>query len=378
MELFFNVATTENVLEIIQSFGPLDSETIAIDDALGRVPAEPVVSPEDLPAFPRSTVDGYAVKARDTFGGSEQVPVLLRVTGDIGMAEEAAFELGPGEAARIPTGGMLPGGADAVVMVEYSHALDARTVEISKSLTPWENVIQPGEDVALGQTVIEKGTVLRPQELGLLAGLGIQDVPVFRQPRVAILSTGDELVSPGETPVAGQIRDMNSLTLAALSRQAGARVFDLGLVRDDFEALKAKTTEGLEMADVLLVSGGSSVGTRDYTLPVFQSLPDSEILVHGISVSPGKPTILARTGGKSVWGIPGHVASAMVVFVVFIRPMLKVLSGSFSPNEGPFSGVSARLSRNLASAQGRDDFIRVRLEREADGWVAIPVLGKSA
>ena len=154
-------------------------------------------------------------------------------------------------------------------------------------------------------------------------------------------------------------------------------MFDLGLVRDDFEALKAKTTEGLEMADVLLVSGGSSVGTRDYTLPVFQSLPDSEILVHGISVSPGKPTILARTGGKSVWGIPGHVASAMVVFVVFIRPMLKVLSGSFSPDEGPFSGVSARLSRNLASAQGRDDFIRVRLEREADGWVAIPVLGKS-
>ena len=223
MELFFNVATTENVLEIIQSFGPLDSETIAIDDVLGRVLAEPVVAPEDLPGFSRSTVDGYAVKARDTFGGSEQVPVLLRVAGDIGMAEEAAFELGPGEAARIPTGGMLPGGADAVVMVEYSHALDAQTVEISKSLTPWENVIQPGEDVALGQTVIEKGTVLRPQELGLLAGLGIQDLPVFRQPRVAILSTGDELVSPGETPVAGQIRDMNSLTLAALSRQAGAR-----------------------------------------------------------------------------------------------------------------------------------------------------------
>jgi molybdopterin molybdotransferase len=218
---------------------------------------------------------------------------------------------------------------------------------------------------------------LRAQELGLLAGLGIQSVPVFRRPRVAILSTGDELVSPDETPVAGQVRDINSLTLAALSRQAGAQVLNLGLVRDDFEALKVKTTEGLDTADMLLVSGGSSVGARDFTLAVFQSLPDSEILFHGVSVSPGKPTILARAGKKSVWGIPGHVASAMVVFLVFIRPLLKLLGGRSSPDGGPFSWVSARLSRNLASAQGRDDFVRVRLERENNGWVAVPVLGKS-
>ncbi|MBI4775303.1 MAG: molybdopterin molybdotransferase MoeA [Deltaproteobacteria bacterium] len=377
MELFFNVVSTEKVLEIVQSFGPLEPETIVLDDALDRVLAEPVTSPEDLPPFPRSTVDGYAVRARDTFGGSEQMPALLHIAGDIGMAEEAEFELGPGEAARIPTGGMLPRGADAVVMAEYSHALDGQTIEISKSLTPWENVIQPGEDVALGQTVIGKGAVLRAQELGLLAGLGIRNVPVFRRPRVAILSTGDELVSPGETPGAGQVRDINSVTLAALSRQAGALVFDLGLVRDDFEALKCKTTEGLESADMLLISGGSSVGARDFTLSVFRSLPDSEILVHGVSISPGKPTILARTGAKSVWGIPGHVASAMVVFMVFIRPMLNVLSGKPTTDDGPFGRISARLSRNLASAQGRDDFIRVRLARESDGWVAIPVLGKS-
>jgi len=377
MELFFNVATTERVLEIIQSFGPLEVETVVLNDALDRVLAETVASPEDLPPFPRSTVDGFAVRARDTFGGSEQMPALLRIAGDIGMAEEAKFELEPGEAARIPTGGMLPKGADAVVMVEYSHALDAQTVEISKSLTPWENVIQPGEDVALGQVVIEKGTVLRAQELGLLSGLGVQSIPVFRRPRVAILSTGDELVSPGETPGAGQVRDINSVTMAALSRRAGARVFNLGLVRDDFEVLRSKTTEGLDLADMLLVSGGSSVGARDFTLPVFRSLPDSEILVHGVSISPGKPTILARTGAKSVWGIPGHVASAIVVFIVFIRPMLNVLSGRCSSGEAPFSRIPARLSRNLASAQGRDDFIRVRLEREADGWVAIPVLGKS-
>ncbi len=377
MKSFFNVTTTEDALELIRGFKPLGEETVPLDSALGRVLSRTVASPEDLPHFSRSTMDGYAVRARDTFGASEQLPSLLNVVGEIRMSQAPTFSLRKGEAAGISTGGMLPDGADAVLMVEYSRRVDDGIIEASRSVSPGENVIQRGEDLAKEGPALDAGTVLRPQDLGLLAGVGIAEVRVHRRPVVALLSTGDEIVSPEDTPAAAQVRDVNRTTLASLVRQAGGETVFLGLVKDDLDALKEKTREGLSKADVVLVSGGSSVGVRDFSLSAFESLPGAEILFHGLTISPGKPTILAGVGNRSVWGLPGHVTSAMVVFMVFVLPMLRVLSGIRRSRPDPFAVIPARLSRNLGSAQGRDDFVRVRLERHEDGWVALPVLGKS-
>lgn len=375
MKPFLQVKHPEDIFQLLDALPSLDTETIPLAGSLNRVLSDSLRSPEDLPHFPRATMDGYAVRARDTFGASESIPALLNLAGEIVMGQSAEVPVFPGQCLRIATGGMLPPGADAVVMIEHSQVLDAQTIEVFRSVSPGDHLIRVGEDLKRGQPLFPQGRRLQPQDLGLLAGVGIRQVTVCRRPRVAIISTGDEIVPIEQEPLPGFVRDINAQTLPALVEKTGGIPFFLGLVRDSREALKEKCREALERADVVLISGGSSVGTRDFTLEVIESFPESRILAHGIAISPGKPTILARIGDKVLWGLPGHTASAMVVFSVFVKPCLNRLEGEEPARINP--GLPARLTRNLASAQGRDDYIRVALQAGSQGWDAEPILGPS-
>jgi molybdopterin molybdotransferase len=378
MKDFFKLISSSDFIALFDHFSPLDCETIPLTAARGRVLAEDIVSREALPPFSRSTMDGFAVRAADTFGSSESETGLLTLIGEIAMGVSGqAFSLRPGQAVRIWTGGELPQKANAVVMVEYTQAYDDETVAIYRPVAPGENVIRVGEDFAKGATVLARGSMLRPQDLGVLSGLGIIEVPVYRRPRVAILSTGDELVPVDQVPPPGKIRDINSTTLAALVEEAGGIPVICGICGDDLDDIRTVCTQALARADILLLSGGSSVGRRDFTLQVFQALPETEVLVHGVSIRPGKPTILARQGNKALFGLPGHVASAMVIFSLFVRPLLRQYSG-LGTTLG-LQTIRAITAEQIPSVIGREEYVRVRLTPQADGSppLATPVYGKS-
>lgn len=387
MKSFLTLRSVDEILELQQTFSVIDAEHVELDEACGRYLAEDILASHDLPGFDRSTVDGYAVRARDVFGANESSPALLQCIGSCPMGSAPELVINEGQTARILTGGMLPQGADSVVMVEYSRPAEGGLVEIIRTQAPGDNVLMRDEDACRGQLLISSGSRLRPQEIGLLAAFGIRAVPVRRAPRVVIISTGDEVVPLEQTPEPGQIRDVNSYSLAALCREAGACVRMGGLVRDEPARLKEiidKAVSGERStehtlppsppADVVLVSGGSSAGMRDHTVEVFTSLRDSQLLAHGASISPGKPFILARTGKTCLMGLPGHVASALICARVFLLPLLRHLQGV----QGYSSpSVRASLTRAVSSAQGRRDFIRVRLEPSPQGWLAEPILGSS-
>jgi len=375
--VFFKVKTCEEVHEILKGFSPTKEEAVTLEDSLGRVLYRNIVAREDLPGFFRSTMDGYAVRAKDTFGATESLPALLEMAGEVAMGQPPAVIAGPGQAVRISTGGMLPEGADGVVMLEYSRPLDEKTIEISRAISPLENVIRPDDDLKNGTVVLMKHSTLRSQDLGVMAGLGISSVPVYRRPRVAIISTGDEVIPVDGQPAPGQVRDINSYTLSAFCRQIGAVPEIIGLCGDDFAQLRDLVEQGLTRADSVWISGGSSVGTRDLTLKVFESFKDMELLVHGISISPGKPTIIAKIGSSAVLGLPGHTVSAMVVAEIFLTPFLSRIAGEETTSHIFDFQVEAELSRNIESASGRDDYIRVRLNRMGEKFVAEPVFGKS-
>jgi len=376
MKEFFKVTDLETVLGWPSLFPQMEKETQPLDKALDRVLGHDIRSDINVPDFPRAIMDGYAVKAASTFGASEGNPAYLNVIANIAMGEAPNISIKPGEAAKISTGGMLPKGTDSVVMIEHTDAIDDITVEVYRSVAPGQHVIQIGEDLQANKIILSQGQKLRPQEIGILAALGIETVSVYRQPVVAIVSTGDEIVPITDTPTLGQIRDINSYTLAGQVIQAGGLPMGMGIVTDDFKALDQMCRAAIEQADVIFVSGGSSVGMRDFTIEVLEKLPDSEILAHGISISPGKPTILAKVGQKLFCGLPGHVASAMVVFHMVIRPYIEHIGGRNPDFDRPRI-CNARLQRNLASKQGRVDCIRVRIHQEAHQLIAEPILGKS-
>jgi len=374
MKEFFKVVDLEEALAHARTFQAVASERVPLAAANGRVLAVDFIAPADLPGFRRSTMDGYAVCASSTFGASDSAPALLTIVGSVQMGTSAEVNVKPGQAARILTGGMVPAGADAVVMVEHTEPIDETTLEVTRAVAPQQNLIEPDDDVRSGDTLLERGTRLRPQELGLFAALGCSEVEVFARPVVAIISTGDEVVPIEATPEPGQIRDVNSHTLSAMVERVGGIPRQLGILGDDFDALLSTCRNALAEADTVLLSGGSSVGARDLTLEVIEALPDSRVCLHGVAIKPGKPTILADVGGKAFWGLPGHVASAMVVFHVLVRRQLEHIAGARPRLE---IQVPARLTRNVASVHGRRDYLRVRLEyRDGLLW-ASPVLGKS-
>ncbi len=383
MKGFFNLLTSRKFQALLADFEPLSSETVSLDKALGRVVSEAISATEDLPSFSRSTMDGYAVRARDCFGAGESEPALLSISGEIRMGEDArGIRVGPGQAARIWTGGCLPPGADAVVMLEYVRELGDGLIEVFRAVAPSENVIERGQDFRKGETVIPAGTRLRAQELGVLAGLGILKVKVRRRPLAVIISTGDELVPPEASPSPGKIRDINSTTLKALAELDGCRTFSMGIVPDSYQEMLQACERAVDMgADLVLISGGSSVGNRDFTMKVFEDLEGCRLLAHGVAIRPGKPTLLARKDNTVLFGLPGHVGSAMVVYWLFVRYAVSVLLGT-SPDNG-ITRVRAMCGEPFPSVMGREDYVRVVLERpgkgmeEGSGLVARPVHGKS-
>lgn len=354
----------------------LATEKINITKAKGRVLARDVISQIDLPPFSRSTMDGYAVKATDTYGASESMPVYLDLVGEILMGEEAEQEIKIGQAVKIATGGMLPKGADAVVMVEYTEALGEDMIEVFKSVASRENIVVKGEDITQDNLLLKQGHLLRAQDIGAFAGIGITEVEVFLKLVVTVFSTGDELVAPEQSPKLGQIRDINTYLVGSLVEETGGTVNYGGIIADNKEELKNRIGASLKNSDLVILSGGSSVGTKDLTIEVLNELGEPGVLVHGISIKPGKPTILALIDNTPVIGLPGHPASAMTVLKIIGTPIIQKLAGQ---EINQFQGsVSAKLSRNLASDKGREEYIRVKLVTEDGQLWAQPILGKSS
>jgi molybdopterin molybdotransferase len=350
-------------------------EDVPIAEALGRVTFASIRAPVSVPAFTRSTMDGYAVRAQDTFGASASLPMYLALVGEVLMGSAPDLELAPGQAALIHTGGMLPRGSDAVVQIEVTQKSHEREVEILKSVAPGENVLQAGDDVQAGAEVLPAGHWLRPQDLGGLAALGLTPVKVARRPRVALLSTGDEVVPPEQAPRIGQVRDVNSYSIAGLVQLAGGVPLQGGIIPDSLAALKAAAESALAKADLLVISAGSSVSVRDITVDVVAELGRPGVLVHGVSIKPGKPTLLAVADDRPIIGLPGNPVSAMISARLFLVPAIRRLLGC--PNPPPAAMVRARLTHNLPSQAGRVDFVPVRLAWQGDQRLAEPVFGKS-
>jgi molybdopterin molybdotransferase len=348
-------------------------ETIPLAEALRRVPAEPVTAPHPLPGFARSTVDGYAVRAADTYGVSEGLPGYLTVTGAVLMGTEPDIAVAPGTAVAMPTGGALPPGADAVVMIEYTAEAMPGTIEVVRPVAPGEGVVRADEDAKVGEEIIPNGRVLRPQDLGMLAAAGVTSVSVHARPVVTIFSTGDEVVPPHtETLKPGQVRDATAAALAALVTDAGGVPVLGGIIPDDPVALEKALGEALPKTDVLVISAGSSVGVRDETAGVVARLGQPGIWCHGLAIKPGKPTLLAECAGVPVIGLPGNPRSALVVFRLIGVPLVRLVGGCTVPPPQP--SARAWLARDLPSATGRLDVVQVRV---SDG-VATPVFGLSA
>ena len=338
-----------------------DSERIEVSSSLGRVLAEDIIAPHPLPDFQRSTVDGYAVRARDTHGASDSLPAYLKLNGEVPMGDAPEFKVGAGQCSLIHTGGMVPDGADAVVMLEYTGQTGSDEIEVVRAVAEGENVIRVGEDVAQGQVVQTKGSLIRPAEIGGLMALGITEVNVIAKVRVGLISTGDEVVHPGASPRPGQVRDVNSYTLKALVEKAGGIAQLYGIVPDRFEAVKQIAGIALSESDLLIITAGSSASTRDMTADVIRSLGAPGVLVHGVNTRPGKPTILGACDGKPVIGLPGNPVSALVNGYLFVVPVIEKLLGML-PRPKP--SVAARLTVNLPSQAGREDWWPVRLTTE--------------
>ena len=383
MTEFFNVLAPDEARALLLShLSPItDQEILPTAEALGRVTAVALHAPQPLPAFRRSTMDGYAVRAGDTFGASGSLPAFLDVIGEVPMGQKAAVVLGTGQAALVHTGGMIPETADAVVQVEQTQVVGADTtdppyeIEVFKSVAPGENVLQVGEDVAAQERILPAGHILRPQDLGGLLALGMTEVAVIRRPRVVILATGDEVIAPHKETGPGQIRDINSYTVAGQVIAAGGQPLLGGIIADNLAALQEAAQKGLAEGDMLVMSAGSSVSFRDMTAQVIADLGQPGVLFHGVATRPGKPTIGGAAGGKPVLGLPGNPVSAMVQFDMLGRPSIQRLLGLSRPAQQGL--VWATLTTNVASQSGREDYVPARLEKTADGYQATPVFGKS-
>lgn len=373
----FEVKSIDETFHIIdQAFSNyyLEDEFLDIRQAVGRIASSDIFSKEDIPGFDRSTVDGYAVVSSDTFGCSGTYPAQLELSPEILMGDEAVRFISTGKAAYVPTGGRIPEGSDSVVMIEYCEDPGDGYIYIEKPSAPGSNIIFKGDDIRKDAQAVKAGTVLRPQEAGVLAAIGITGVNVKRKLRLGIISTGDELVEAGKIPGAAQIRDVNSYSIYAEATNYGIGARFFGIVRDNFKELLETTKIALQECDIIAISGGSSVGNRDETPEVITALGEPGVLIHGISIKPGKPTIIGKAGKKPVIGLPGHPVSAMIVFKIIVRYLIDTMNGikrKYNPS------LNAYMSENYSSNNGRTEYLPVSLVNTDKGFLAQPVPGKS-
>ncbi|RCK74368.1 MAG: Molybdopterin biosynthesis protein MoeA [Anaerolineae bacterium] len=363
------------ILEALAFHSPLALETIPTQEAVGRVSGREVRAPHPLPMFNRATVDGYAVRAEDTYGASESLPAYFRVIGEIPMGQATTLTLNAMEAALIHTGGMLPSNATAVVMIEQTQRISDTEIEVYRAVSAWENTIRLGEEVKEGEIVLPLHKRIRAVEVGGLLALGITRLEVVKKPRVGIVSSGDEVVPPERVIQVGQVRDVNTYTLSALVEQCGGEPVPYGILPDQEEALRQALGELKPHCDMILITAGSSVSARDYTARVIQQMGAPGVLAHGINTRPGKPTILAVCDGIPILGLPGNPMSAFVIALHFVKPVLYALQGL--PVDQIAPRVEATLTINLNSQAGREDWIPVRLIHAEQGLQAEPVFGKS-
>ncbi len=369
--MMLNVVSLQNAKKIIMQEGAeyrLPFERLPVDECPGRVVSDDIISPENIPSFNRSTVDGYAVMSGDTFGSCESIPAQLNCIGEILMGEEAALRIGNGECVKISTGGMLPENADSVVMVENTDTQLDDFCLIFKAVSPFENVTRKGDDIKEGKTILKKGTVIRPAHIGMLLSVGVTELDVIRRVRVGIISTGDELVSADSVPGAGKIRDINSHILSAMVREWGCESKAYGIIGDDYGKILSAVDKACDENDIVLISGGSSAGTRDLTVKVISAL--GEVLFHGIALKPGKPTIFGKVRERAVFGLPGNPGAAFYVSLLAVKPLADKLSGSTEETRTKEYPVST----NISSNHGREEIVSVKIKN----GVAEPLFTKSA
>jgi molybdopterin molybdotransferase len=375
MELF-NVISMDEAKHIINNkfSHELRSEKVSVLDCIGRFSYEDVKAGCNTPEFRRSTVDGFAINSRDVFGASEAMPSILELVGEVFMGEVPPGKIeASGQCLYVPTGGMLPEGSDSVVMVEYSSKLDEKTILIDTTIAPGDNVIQVGEDISIGETVINTGERLRPYEIGVLSSLGIKEILVFKKPVIGIISTGDEVIPSDNEPSPGQVRDINTNLLWSSVLKDEAEPISYGIIKDDYELLKSTVDRAINECDIVLISGGSSVGTKDHTLKVISSLEDGGVLAHGISVKPGKPTIIGKAKGKIIFGLPGHPLACSIIYKILVKSYIDKL---LHHNETIF-GTNAEFTINYHKAKGREEYLPVSLDRVNGKIIARPMFGKS-
>lgn len=368
------IASARDKLVNVMENKECDTVYKKILEARGSIVARDIVSQEPVPAFKRSTVDGYAVISGDTAGASESLPVFLECVDDIHMGTQAIKEIHSGECAYVPTGGMIPPGADAMVMVEYCELFDSTHIAIYDSVSYGKNMVLAGEDIKKGEIVIKKGTRIRPQEIGAMASLGITEVPVFTPWEITIISTGDELVPPHAAPSPGEIRDINSYSLSAQAQKYGLTVRNTMVQKDNEQELKETVIQAMQVSDVVVISGGSSQGKKDATNQIIDEVTSEGAFVHGLALKPGKPTILGYDGNTDtlVVGLPGHPVAAMLVFELLIIWLWK--HRTKQPED---KSVYARITSNVAGAPGKITCQLVKLKKREKEYVAEPVLGKS-
>jgi|BioPla2DNA2_1021312.scaffolds.fasta_scaffold35243_2 molybdopterin molybdotransferase len=367
------VKTPEEVHELIKTefeSAPI-KEVAQLSAAVGRVLAEDIVATEYVPDFDRSTVDGYAVRASDTFGCTDAIPAILPMQAEVLMGEGANFELRSGKCAEVPTGGAIPKGSDSAVMLEYTEDYGDGTIGILKSVAPGENLIFRGDDVRPGKVVLKKGRLLSSQDIGALAAIGRAEIPVVKKLKVGVISTGDELVPLEEKPGLGEVRDVNSPMLEAMLKVFGVDVINYGIVKDDEALLSEKVDEAVSHCDAVLLSGGSSVGVKDASCRIIEAR--GKLLLHGIAIKPGKPTIMGKVGNKPLIGLPGHPVAAYFITKLFVLPLLSHIMGRKSETYT----VTTKLTESIGANHGRAQYQSCYLEHREGELYAVPIRGKS-
>ena len=374
---FFNVMSVDEVKKILSNNFKnmkIETEIVNILECEGRVLSKDIVSKFNVPEFNRSTVDGYAIKSKESHGCSECMPTFLDIVGEVSMGESASGDIKSGECMYVPTGGMIPNSSDAVIMIEHAEKLDEFTIAIHKPTSTGENVVYKGDDIKKDQIVIKKGKKLNSQDIGVLAALGVNEIEVYRTIKFTVISTGDEIIDLDEDLEFGKIRDINGYAICSLIKKLGGVVVKKSIVKDDYNLLREEVQFGIDNSDIVLLSGGSSVGTRDFTHDVINSFNGQGVLVHGVALKPGKPTIIGECENKVVIGLPGHPVSAIIVFKIFIEYLVNEI---LEINENKYL-IDAIINQNLHSSPGKKTYQMVSLEEIDNKYYATPIFGKSS